>query len=77
MAAPMPFEPPVLKATEADLDARISEWRAAWEQAEEAGNPFGAPVKQVHLNVGAAAVVGFLAAFWICAITALVWGIDR
>jgi hypothetical protein len=75
MAAPMPFEP-ALKVTEAELDARISEWRAAWKQAEDAGSPFGQPVKRVHLNVGAAATIAFLAAFWICAITALAWGLD-
>ncbi|HPL78180.1 MAG TPA: hypothetical protein PKY40_04175 [Burkholderiaceae bacterium] len=73
MVAPMPFKP---KVTEADLDARISEWRAAWRQAEEAGNPFGQPVNRVRLNVGAAAVIAFLAAFWICVATAIEWGID-
>lgn len=73
MVAPMPFKP---KVTEADLDARISEWRAAWKQARQDGNPFGEPVKRVRLNVGAAAVLAFLAAFWIIAITAIAWGIQ-
>ena len=74
MAAPMPFKPE-LKLTEADLDARISEWRAAWKQAEQARNPFGEPARRVRLNVGATAVVCFLAAFWVYVITAMAWGL--
>lgn len=65
-----------VKCTEADLDARISEWRAAWNDAQSSANPFGEPVKRVRLNLGAAAVACFLAAFWIYAITAIAWGIQ-